>query len=214
MEERLVFEQKALVLKVNPNYDPGRLRFREWEAFTAGLCGDRTYQAEAIQSAVLYLLSGRYTCTEDLIAENYSRNGELAKRFGTLEEYHRHLQLPGKLYASIDLATGTGKSYVMYGIARIMLGLGAVDKVLVLCPSVTIERELKQKFVQLGGDRRLNDLVPQDAVRANPGIVDGTQTVVAGNICVENIHAVYEGTGSSITDSFRGQGERDRKSVV
>ena len=42
MEERLVFEQKALVLKVNPNYDPGRLRFREWEAFTAGLCGDRT----------------------------------------------------------------------------------------------------------------------------------------------------------------------------
>lgn len=208
MEERLVFEQKALVLKVNPNYDPGRLRFREWEAFTAGLCGDRTYQAEAIQSAVLYLLSGRYTCTEDLIAENYSRNGELAKRFGTLEEYHRHLQLSGKLYASIDLATGTGKSYVMYGIARIMLGLGAVDKVLVLCPSVTIERELKQKFVQLGGDRRLNDLVPQDAVRANPGIVDGTQTVVAGNICVENIHAVYEGTGSSITDSFRGQGER------
>ena len=42
---------------------------------------------------------------------------------------------------------GTGKSFVMYGIAQIALGLGIVDKVLVLGPpSLTIERELTKKF--------------------------------------------------------------------
>ena len=40
--------------------------------------------------------------------------------------YLHHLQLPNKLAASIDLATGTGKSYVIYGIAQIMMGLGLV----------------------------------------------------------------------------------------
>lgn len=38
---------------------------------------------------------------------------------------------------------------MMYGIARIMLAEGAVDQVLVLCPSNTIEAGLMEKFRSL-----------------------------------------------------------------
>ena len=61
-------------------------------------------------------------------------------------DYKNKLNLNKKLFANIDLATGTGKSYVIYGIAQIMLGLGLIDKVLVLCPSLTIESELIEKI--------------------------------------------------------------------
>ena len=33
-------------------------------------------------------------------------------------------------------------------------------------------------------------------------------TIKNGDICVENIHAVYSTTGSSIEDSFKAQGKR------
>jgi type III restriction enzyme len=51
----------------------------------------------------------------------------------------KQLQLPDQLACSVDQATGTGKSYVLYGLAMILLAEGAVDRVLVLCPSNTIE---------------------------------------------------------------------------
>jgi len=41
-----------------------------------------------------------------------------------------------------------------------------------------------------------------------PGIKRGKDTVYAGDICIENIHAVYENAGSSIADSFGGNGTR------
>ena len=66
----------------------------------------------------------------------------------------RHLQLPDQLAASLDLATGTGKSYVLYGVAAILLAEGAVDRVLVLCPSTTIEAGLLEKFTRPGEQRR------------------------------------------------------------
>lgn len=73
------------------------------------------------------------------------------------------LQMRNRLYASIDLATGTGKSYVIYGIAQIALGLGLVKRVLVLCPSLTIESGLTQKFQDLSGDAGIKGTIPQNA---------------------------------------------------
>jgi len=62
-----------------------------------------------------------------------------------LEQYMLNIQIKDKKAASIDLATGTGKSWVIYGVAQLALAEGLVDKVLVLCPSLTIEEELKKK---------------------------------------------------------------------
>ena len=208
VEEIKIYKTKDLVLKVNTVYDPTKLDLDAWESFLDVLCGDREYQKKAIRNAIIYLASGRYRKIEDLVEENYSRNSELKAKYSSLDEYKKHLQLPGKLSANIDLATGTGKSYVIYGIAQIMLGIGLVDKVLVLCPSLTIESGLTEKFEELSGNARLKKSIPENAKYKNPRIVDANVTVKEGDICVENIHAVYDTTGSSIEDSFKNQGER------
>ena len=202
------YKTQDLVLEVKQNYDPTRLNLRKWVDFIDVLCGDREYQKEAIRNSLIFLGSGEYNSIEDLIAENFRKNSELQKRYKDIGEFERNLPLPHKLAAVIDLATGTGKSYVIYGIAQIALGIGLVDKVLVLCPSRTIETGLKEKFQILSGDNNLKDALPRDAVFKNPRIIDANNTIKNGDICVENIHAVYEKTGSSINDSLKGNAER------
>lgn len=206
MQDVKTFRQAELVLGVNRVYDTGKLDLRAWKPFLDRLCGDRVYQKEAIEAAVIYLASGQYQTLRDLAVYNYSVNLRLQDKYPAQKDFLDALQMRDKLYASIDLATGTGKSYVIYGIAQIALGLGLVKRVLVLCPSLPIESGLIQKFEDLSGDAGLKETIPQAAVCKNPSIVSANQTVRAGDLCVENIHAVYENTGSSIEDSFAGTG--------
>ena len=203
-----IYKTQDLVLKVKQNYDPAKLNLKKWVSFLDVLCGDREYQKEAIRDAIIYIASGEYRSIEDLVEENFRKNDELQKRYKSVRDYQKNLPLPHKLSAVIDLATGTGKSYVIYGIAQIALGLGLVDKVLVLCPSLTIESGLKEKFEKLSGDNKIKEALPDNAVLKNPRIIDANSTIRNGDICVENIHAVYERTGSSINDSLKGNGER------
>ncbi len=208
MADIKIYKTQDLVLKVKDNYDPAKLNLKPWVNFIDVLCGDREYQKEAIHSSIIYLASGEYNSIEDLVEENWRNNSELHERYRDVREYQQKLQLPYKLSGVIDLATGTGKSYVIYGIAQIALGLGLVDKILVLCPSLTIESGLKEKFENLSGDDRIKATLPEGAVLRNPRIIDANQTIKNGDIAVENIHAVYERTGSSIEDSLKNEGER------
>ncbi len=161
MQDIKLYKQKDLILSVNPNFDPSKLDLDVWESFLDTLCGDRKYQIEAIKSVIIFLVSGRYKKIEDLVAENYPKNEEIRSKYSSLAEYNRKLQLPNKLSINVDLATGTGKSYVMYGVGQILLGMGFVDKVLVLCPSLTIESGLTDKFEALSGNSRLKATIPQ-----------------------------------------------------
>lgn len=204
----MIFKQSDLVLKVNNNYDVTKIKFKDWEPFLVTLCGDREYQIEAIKQAVIYLISEKYDVLSDLAVENYNNNTELKKKYTDCDSYIEKLQLPEKKYATIDLATGTGKSYVIYAVAQIMLGLGLVDRVLVLCPSLTIEAGLKEKFNELSGSATLKNMIPESAIVKNPRIIDGTCTIEIGDICIENIHAVYDGNSSSIEESLSGKGKR------
>lgn len=208
MQEMKTYNTKDLVLNVSKSYDPMKLNLLEWDRFLRVLCGDRYYQREAIETAIIYLASGKYRFIEDLIKENWHDNSKLQEKYISLDDYFDHIQLPGKLSATIDLATATGKSYVIYGVAQIMLSLGIIDKVIVLCPSVTIERELKKKFSALSGDGKLKSAIPNNSKYKNPRIIDANSTIKDGDICVENIHAVYEKTGSSINKSLTGEGQR------
>jgi len=203
-----IYKTLDLVLQVKQSYNPAKLNLKKWVSFLDVLCGDREFQKEAIRDAIIFIASGEYKSIESLIEENFRKNDELQKRYKDVRDYQRNLPLPHKLSAVIDLATGTGKSYVIYGIAQIALGLGLVDKVLVLCPSLTIESGLKEKFEKLSGDNKIKETLPDDAVFKNPRIIDANSTIKNGDICVENIHAVYEKTGSSINDSLKGNGER------
>ncbi|MDO9584887.1 MAG: DEAD/DEAH box helicase family protein, partial [Syntrophales bacterium] len=162
MLELRSFQNKALVLKVSPNYDHKRLDPNKYEAVLDALCGEREYQKNAIRSTLFYFLGNNYKNLTELAEENYHSNISLQTLYGTLDQFKKHLQIHNKLCCSLDLATGTGKSYVIYGIARIMLAEGVVDHVLVVCPSTTIEDGLMEKFKQLSGDDALRNLLPDN----------------------------------------------------
>lgn len=202
MQDKLVFKTQSLVLNVNPVVNPLTFPLDEWDRFLDILCVDRTYQKQAIITAIKYLFSGRYKSIESLVDENYNQNSELRERYKTIEDYKKDLQLPNKLSGTLDLATGTGKSFVMYGIAQIALGLGLIDKVIVLCPSLTIERGLTDKFNHLNNDPVLAASIPDSAVIKSANIIDASKTIFPGDICVENIHAVYSKNRTSIFDSL------------
>lgn len=206
--DKKVFKNQDLVLKVSPNIDPEKFDINKYEAFLDALCGEREYQKEVVRVTMRYLLGGQYNNLKELAEENYHQNPVLQERYGSLEDFYKHLQLPDKLSCTIDLATATGKSYVLYGIARIMLAEGVIDQALILCPSNTIETGLTEKFRSLSADGTLKDLLPDSAEILNPRIINATQTIRKGDICIENIHATYERTKSAIEDSLIGKGER------
>jgi len=207
MENKVVFNQKDLILKVNKNYDKSKLDLDKWENYLDVLCGNRDYQKDAIRSSLIYLASGMYSTIEDVVKENYNSNSELCKKYLTIEDYISNLQIPNKLFANIDLATGTGKSYVIFAIAQILLAEKIVKRVLVLCPSLTIEKGLKKKFEELSSNADLRNAIPEELSGTPARIISADSTICEGDICVENIHAVYETTGSSIKDSFKNGGE-------
>jgi type III restriction enzyme len=206
--DRQRFRNEELVLQVTTAVDPGRWQENRYEAFIDELCGYREYQKEAIRTTLRYLLAGEYHNLRHLAQANFEQNPTLEARYGSWANMQRHLQLPDQLAASLDLATGTGKSYVLYGLAAILLAEGAVDRVLVLCPSNTIEYGLLEKFRALASAADLRELLPEDARMKAPRIINATQTITEGSICVENYHAILRHVGSSIRHSLAGKGAR------
>jgi type III restriction enzyme len=208
MSDQHQFRNEDLVLRVSRNVDPAQFDAGRYEAFIDALCETREYQKEAIRTVMRYFLGGRYTSLRDLAEENFGSSAALQDRYGTFHEMERNLQLPDRMACSVDLATATGKSYVMYGLARIMLAHGVIDRVLVLCPSRTIERGLSDKFRALSGDAALKALLPEDSRVRNPHIINGNESIVDGSICIENFHATLQHVRSSIRDTLAGRGVR------
>jgi type III restriction enzyme len=167
-------------------------------------------QNEALHIAARYLLGGHYPDLFALAAENWDANERLREHYGhDRAAFVRSLELGSLLAGSIDHATATGKSFVIFGAAVLALCTGQVDRVLVLCPSKTIEEGLTRKFRDLVARPDLMDLLPKEARGRLPAITDAYEhSIPEGAICVENVHAAYDRSLSSIRDSLRGQGER------
>lgn len=200
------FAVDDLVLPVSSSYDPERIDLGAYEDFIDAVVAGRDYSKQAILTALRFMSSGRYRDCRHLAEEAFNSTPALERRYVTLNRLLERLPFPDKLACTLDLATGTGKSYVMFCLARIMLNENLVNRVLVLCPSLTIESGLIDKFDALLADSDLTALLPETKGTRLPERVDATSTIKEGQICIENIHAVYEATGSSIADSFEGQG--------
>jgi type III restriction enzyme len=204
--DRQTFRNEDLVLKVSENVDPAVWNEARYEAFIDELCGNREYQKDAIGTAMRFLASGKYESLRELARMNFDDNAEIQRRYGSWAGMERHLQLPEQLACSLDMATGTGKSYVLYGLAAIMLAEGIVDRVLVLCPSNTIEAGLLSKFKDLAGNADLRDVFPPGVRVRAPKIINASESIIDGSICVENYHAILKHVRSSIRDSLVGRG--------
>ncbi len=91
------------------------------------------------------MMGGEYDSTRELAEQAFATSAGIERRYGTIEKLIERLPFPDKLSCALDLATGTGKSYVMFCLARIMLNEGVVDRALILCPSrpAVDERNLK-----------------------------------------------------------------------
>ena len=87
MEEKKRFRQSELVLEVSMAYDGAKLDYEAWQPFVDRLCGNRTYQKEAIRRAVVFLASGRYGNLEELAKENYEKSGKLKEKYPSLEGF-------------------------------------------------------------------------------------------------------------------------------
>lgn len=179
----------------------------DYEDFLYQLCGDWEFQKDAIKKVLKYYLSKKYENSKLLLEENYNNNKSM-QSFQTRNDFVRSLSFPDKLACTIDLATGTGKSWVMYAVAMIMLSEGIVDRVLVLCPSRTIKNELQKKFSEFTSRSSLTESLPKRAVIRVPGIKHSDETIEEGDICIDNVHKTYDHVSSSITDSLTGKGQR------
>ncbi len=198
------------VLGLNNASYGARSSVAKFEPFFEALSLERyAFQREAMRRVLLFLASETYADTSALATEHFNASDKLRAHFASQPDYLGIFSIADRKAISLDLATGAGKSFVLYGIARTALAMGLVDKVLVLCPSLTIEEGLKEKFRQLSSRQDLKQIMESlGAVYPNPPIKSANDPILDGDICVENIHAVYDRTGSSISDSFKGKGAR------
>lgn len=195
-----------LVLHVKPDVDRDIFDIDKYDDFLDILCSSREYLKESISETVRFLLGGEYQNTLQLAKENFDSNLHIQEYFGSFRKFEERLDFKDKLSCTIDLATGTGKTWAMYGIAQILLSEGKIDRVLILCPSLTIEKQLRNRFVDFATNPSLKNSLPSDSKIKNPRIIDASQTIKKGDICIENIHATYSKTGSSISDSLTEKG--------
>lgn len=202
------YKDSDLVLEVSKNVNPEIWDEGFFQNFFDILFGKRDYQKEAAETALRFLNSGEYKDITALAKENFEKNEIIKARWNNdFSIMQDDLDLADKLSATLDLATGTGKSYVMFAIALVMLATKKVSRVLVLVPSVTIESELTQKFRYLLGNQQLLKSLGDGFIP--PQVLNGDSTLVENSIVIENRNAVYkaQSTRNSIVDSLKGNGE-------
>jgi type III restriction enzyme len=137
------------------NYN--KFNFSDIEDYVREVVGSRDYQYDAIKQIMIYLWGGSYKSITGLGKENYKQKLQIKQRFGTEENFLNQLPLPDRLSGVVHMATGTGKSYVIFAIAYLSLVMGFTKRVLVLGPSSTIiEQGLREKFRELINKREFN----------------------------------------------------------
>ena len=191
------FSADQLVLTPSRDVDPNVFDLDAYEDFLEANTGGRPYHGAAARTALSFLCGRRYLDAADLARDAWDKSDDLQRRYAAADQLVERLPFADKLACSVDLATGTGKSFLLYRIARVMLNEGLVERVLVLCPSLTIEAGLRDKFTEMTADTELLDMLPARSGIPVPNIVDAGSTVQVGDICIENIHATFERTGQA-----------------
>ncbi len=191
------------------NYE--KFDFSEVEDFVRELVGEREFQFKAIKEVLIYLWGGGYEDVTQLAKQNFKKKEALQLRFQSEENFLRHLPLPDRLSGVVHMATGTGKSYVMFATAYLSIVMGKVKRVLVLGPSSTvIEMGLTGKFKEyLYGKEglRLQEKLPLKYRNVPINLLNENNPIVDNSIVIENINSIYNKDNNSIGDTLFSQVE-------
>jgi type III restriction enzyme len=180
--------------------------FREIEDYVKELTKSRAYQYEALKHTMIYLWGGVYPDVNELARENFRKKESIRRRFLSEDNFLRHLPLPGKLSGVIHLATGTGKSFLIFAIAYLSIVMRLTKRVLVLGPSSTvIEAGLREKFKRLMEDPKLHSKLPPKYRHAPVVLLDETRPAEDYGIFIENINAIYNKDHNAIGDTLFSQ---------
>ena len=204
--EKLNLSEHTLSINTRKcNYD--KFRFSDIEDYVRAITGDREYQFEAIREIMIYLWGGSYSTIEDLAHENWNLKPQIRDRFGSEELMMGHLPLRDRISGVVHMATGTGKSFVIFAVAHLSIIMGLTRRVLVLGPSSTIiEQGLTEKFKKMMTDSKLNELLPRQYQGKAINLLTDNDAIEDDSIIIENINAVF--TFGSIQDMlFRGTEE-------
>jgi len=189
------------------NYE--KFDFSEVEDFVRELAGGRDFQFHAIKEVLIYLWGGGYSDIKQLAKENFKKKESIQYRFQSEQNFLRRLPLPDRLSGVVHMATGTGKSYVMFGIAYLSLIMGKVKRVLVLGPSSTvIESGLNAKFKEhLYGKRvqQLQEKLPLKYRNVPINLLDENHPIEDNSIVIENINSIYNKENNAIGDTLFAQ---------
>lgn len=168
--------------------------------------GFREYQYTAIRDILFYLWADKYNSVKYLAKENWREKPSIQQRFSSEEHFLSMLPLPDKLSGVVHMATGTGKSYVIFAVAYLSILLGFVKRVLVLGPSSTVIEEglwakFKEHIFGERGQELINKLPPQ--YRNIPvKLLNETQPIEDCSITIENINAIFNKDRNAIGDTM------------
>ena len=209
MPSKLSLSEHTLDINVR-KCDIERFDFSEIEDYVRTLTGDREYQFNAVKQILIYLWGGSYNTIVDLARQNYKKKSAIQQRFNSEAHFLGMLPLPDRLSGVCHMATGTGKSYVMFAIAHLSILLGKVKRVMILGPSSTvIESGLREKFKEyLYGEKgaELKSRLPERLRHKVIRLLNCNEPIEDSSIVIENINAVYNRERNSIGDTLFNHG--------
>ena len=184
-----------------------KFRFSDIEDYVRAVAGGREYQYQAIKHTMIYLWGGGYENVAELAKENFAKKIHIKDRFGSEEIMLGHLPIADRLSGVVHMATGTGKSYVIFAVAYLSLVMGLTKRVLVLGPpSTIIEEGLRDKFQAFINNKEWNDRLPKEYQGKAIDLLTNNDAIEDGSITIENINAIYSVGG--IRDTlFKGTNE-------
>ncbi|MDO9546415.1 MAG: DEAD/DEAH box helicase family protein [Pelolinea sp.] len=204
--EKLNLSEHTLDINIRKcNYE--KFRFSDIEEYVSAVAGGREYQYQAIKQTMIYLWGGGYKNANELAKENFVQKVHIQERFGSEEIMLGHLPLGDRLSGVVHMATGTGKSFVIFAIAYLSLVMGLTKRVLVLGPSSTIiEEGLRDKFQEFINKKEWNDRLPKEYQGKAISLLNNNDAVEDGSITIENINAIYR-FGGILDTMFKGTEE-------
>ena len=169
-----------------------KFRFTDIEEYVRTITGGREYQYQAIKHTMIYLWGGGYKNAAELAKENFAKKEHIRERFGSEEFMLGHLPLADRISGVVHMATGTGKSWVLFAVAYLSIVMDLTKRVLVLGPSSTIiEEGLREKFQGFMNNREWNDRLPKEYQGKAIDLLTNNDAIEDGSITIENINAIY-----------------------